>query len=154
MSASDYIKSLRRRIGHELLLMPGVSALLFDGRGHVLVQQRAESGKWSLPGGVIDPGETPAEAVRREVREETGLEAEPVRVAGVFGGREHRIAYPNGDVAEATTVVFECRVLGGQLRGHDGESAQLCWFAPDDMPELLTPYPPALFERRDGPALF
>ena len=154
MSASPYITSLRRRVGHGLLLMPGVSALIFDDRGRVLVQQRAESGKWSLPGGTIDPGETPPEAVRRELREETGLHAEPVRVAGVFGGREHRITYPNGDVAEATTVVFECRVTGGELRGRDGESAQLCWFAPDEMPELLTPYPAALFARREGPALF
>ncbi len=154
MSASPYIESLRRRIGHDLVLTPGVSALLFDDRGRVLVQQRAESGKWSLPGGIIDPGETPAEAVRRELREETGLDAEPVRVAGVFGGRAHRITYPNGDVAEATTVVFECRIVSGELRGRDGESAQLCWFAPDEVPALIAPYPAALFERRGGPALF
>jgi 8-oxo-dGTP pyrophosphatase MutT (NUDIX family) len=154
MPASDYMKSLRRKIGHDLLLTPGAAGLVFDESGRVLVQQRSESGEWSLPGGAIDPGESPADAVRRELREEAGLEVEPVRVAGVFGGRAHRITYPSGDVAESTTVVFECRVVGGELRMRDGESWQLRWFAPREMPELIAPYPAELFERRGGPALF
>ena len=154
MPPSEYMKSLRRRIGHDLLLIPGAAGLVFDERGRVLVQQRAESGKWGLPSGAIDPGESPAETVRRELREEAGLDVEPVRVAGVFGGREHRITYPTGDVAESTTVVFECRVVGGEIRARDGESSQLRWCAPGEMPELIAPYPAELFERREGPALF
>ena len=126
----------------------------FRGRPFVACIRLKGGTVLALPKGHIDPGESGVQAAAREVREETGLEAEPVRVAGVFGGPEHRITYPNGDVAEATTVVFECRVMGGELRGRDGESAQLCWFAPGEMPELLTPYPAALFERRGGPALF
>ena len=153
MASSDYVVSLRRRVGHDLLLMPGAAAVVFDGEGRVLVQQRAESGEWSLPGGAIEPGETPAEAVRRELREETGLDVEPVRIAGVFGGRAHRITYPNGDEAEFTSIVFECRVRGGELRGRDGETARLRWCAPDEMPELTSPYPRALFVP-GGPPIF
>lgn len=145
MPISDYLRGLRARVGTDLLLVPGVSALIRDGSGRVLLQRRADDGQWGLPAGAIDPGETPAMAVRREVWEETGLRVEPVVVRGVFGGEGFRFTYPNGDVSEYTVVMFECRVLGGQLSCLDGESLELRWFAPAEMPMLKAPYPPEVF---------
>lgn len=145
MAASRYIEQLRERIGHSLLLLPGVAALVRDERGHVLLQRRTDDGGWSLPAGGIDPGETPADAVAREVREETGLLVRPVRIAGVFGGAGYRHRYPNGDEIEPTTVVFECAVTGGRMREQEDETAALRWVPADEAAELLPAYPPELF---------
>ena len=69
MPISAYVRGLRARVGRELLLVPGVAAVVRDGAGRVLAQHRADNGVWGLPGGAIDPGEAPACAVVREVRE-------------------------------------------------------------------------------------
>ena len=55
-------------------LVPGGSAIVEDDRGRILLQRRADSGNWSLPGGVMEIGESIGDAVVREVREETGLD--------------------------------------------------------------------------------
>ena len=124
--------------------MPGVAAIVRDADDRVLFIRRSDNGEWGLPAGAIDPGETPAEAVAREVREETGLEVRPARIAGVFGGQGFRVHYENGDEAEYTVVVFDCEVIGGTLSATDGEALELRYFAPDDAPEFKVAYPRSL----------
>ena len=82
MPISEYIKGLREKIGHDLVLNPGVAALIHDESGRVLLQRRSYDGLWSLPAGAVDPGESPAQAVVREVWEETGLKVVPVGLEG------------------------------------------------------------------------
>ena len=133
---------MRGLIGTRLLLLPAVAALIRDGEGRILLQRRADDGRWNLPAGAIDPGESPDEAVVREVLEETGLEVSPVRVAGVFGGPDgFRHRYPNGDEVEFTAIVFECAVVGGSLCADDDETAELGWFRLDARPPLSIEYP-------------
>lgn len=145
MSISEYVQSLRDRLGSRLLLLPGVAAVVRDDRGAVLLHRRADDGRWSLPAGAIDPGETPARAVEREVREETGLLVEAREVLGVFGGPECRHTYPNGDETEYTVIVFGCRTVGGELQAKDGEATEFEYFLPEEIPPLAIPYPPELF---------
>jgi len=105
MGISPYVRDIRESIGTRLLLMPAVAAIVRDGEGRILLQRRSDDGRWNLPAGAIDPGESPDEAVVREVREETGLEVRPVRVAGVFGGADgFRHRYGNGDEVEFTAI--------------------------------------------------
>jgi ADP-ribose pyrophosphatase YjhB (NUDIX family) len=153
MPISEYLRDLRSVVGPRLLLMPGVSALVRDAEGRILLMRRADDGRWGLPAGAVDPGESPAAAVEREVREETGLIVRPTRVAGVFGGTRFRHRYGNGDEVEYTVVVFDCEITGGELAPRDGEALELRYFAPEDVPALPLPYPRALFERaRSGGA--
>ena len=146
MGISAYLKHLRSQVGSQLVLMPGVAAVIRNEAGEVLFQLRADDGLWSLPSGSIDPGETPGAAVVREVREETGLHVEPISVAGVFGGAPFRVQYGNGDMVDYTTIVFECRVLGGTLGGLDDETAELRYIRAEDRPPLITHYPDEIFD--------
>lgn len=148
MGISDYMKALRQQIGPALVLAPGVAAIVRDSQGRVLLQKRSDNHEWGLPAGAIDPGESPAQALLREVWEETGLRVVPVRVAGVFGGADgFRFTYLNGDQVEYTVIVFECRVVGGTLCPRDGEALELRYFDPTKMPPLRAGYPRALFTR-------
>ena len=141
MPISEYLRGLRALVGSRLLLLPGVAAIVRDADDRVLFMRRTDNGQWGLPAGAIDPGETPAEAVAREVREETGLDVRPRRVAGIFGGQGFRVRYENGDEAEYTVIVFDCEVVGGTLSPADGEALELRYFAPDDAPQLQVAYP-------------
>lgn len=140
MAISSYYRALREKIGSELLLIPAVAAVLRDEQGRVLIQ-RNHHGQWSLPAGAIEPGEAPAQAVVREVFEETGLYVRVERVLAVVGGASCRVSYPNGDRVEYTAIVFECKRLAGAIVECNDETAHLEWFPPDEIPALSFPYP-------------
>ena len=151
---SPYLSRLRSKIGHELLLLPGVAAVIKDSAGRILLQEKSSDEGWSLPGGAIEPGETPEQAVRREVREETGILVEPREIIGVYGGRDFRYIYPNGDEVEYLAVLYFCVPMGASLEPLDPETRSLRYFGKDEMPKLALPYPPsALFpaNRPDHP---
>jgi 8-oxo-dGTP pyrophosphatase MutT (NUDIX family) len=137
MPMSPYMRALREKLGAQLVLMPGVTAIVRDAGGNVLLQRRRDDGRWGLPGGAIEPGEAPAQALVREVFEETGLRVRPLRVLGVFGGTENfRIRYGNGDVVEYTIVTFECAIEGGTLEPQDDESLELRFVPPAEVARL------------------
>jgi 8-oxo-dGTP pyrophosphatase MutT (NUDIX family) len=103
---APHIKRLRDAVGHELLTLPSVSAIVFDEANRILMVQSADDGSWTTPGGAVDPNEHPADAVIRELWEETGLVARPVRLLGVFGGPESVVAYQNGDRTNYVNTVL------------------------------------------------
>jgi len=139
------MKNLRSQIGTQLVMHPSVGAIVRNEAGQILFMLRADNGKWDLPAGSIDPGETPAQAIVREVREETGLLVEPTGVAGVFGGQGLRLSYGNGDVVEYTVIIFDCRVVGGKLESLDGEATELHFIDASKRPALWYEFPDALF---------
>jgi 8-oxo-dGTP pyrophosphatase MutT (NUDIX family) len=100
MPMSNHFQELRSKIGHGLLQIPGVAAVIHDQAGRILLQQNTGDFSWSLPAGSIEPGETPAQAIVREVWEETSLKVRPVKILGVFGGKNFRYTYANGDLVE------------------------------------------------------
>lgn len=147
MPIAAHIQRLRDVVGSELLMLPGVAAVIRDEQDRVLLHRRLDDGTWSLPSGAIEPGETPATAVARETREETGLEVRAVRVLGVFGWPRLRHRYPNGDLVEYLVVVFRCDVIGGALEAQDGEATDFRWFTRDELATMPLPYPPEVFGR-------
>jgi 8-oxo-dGTP pyrophosphatase MutT (NUDIX family) len=150
---SLYYRALRERIGTELLLVPAVAAVVRDEQGRVLIQ-RSRHGVWSLPAGAIEPGESPAQAVAREVYEETGLIVRAERVLGVFGGPRYRWTYPNGDQVEGLVTLFECAQVGGALIGANDETCFLRWFPIAEIPELAVSYPDEALRGERQTALF
>ena len=136
MPISDYLRDLRKRIGTSLVLMPSVAALVFDEQGRLLLARHAGNGIWSTPGGAIDPDEGPQNAVVREVWEELGLTVEPTRCLGSFGGPEFTITYENGDVVQYVITVFECRLVGGEIRPDGEEVTEARWVSAEELRDL------------------
>jgi 8-oxo-dGTP pyrophosphatase MutT (NUDIX family) len=142
---SPYLRRLRSKIGHDLLLLPSVAAVIKDVDDRILLQEKSSGEGWSLPAGAIEPGETPEQAICREVREETGLLVEPRGIIGVFGGSHFRHVYPNGDEVEYTVVLFRCVPIGRSSEPLDPETKSLRYFGKGEMPRLALPYPSSAF---------
>lgn len=131
--------ALSRRV--RLLLCPSVAAVIHNPAGKLLLQEKASGEGWSLPVGAIEPGETPEQAIIREVAEETGLVVAPVGILGVFGGKDFRYTYPNGDHVEYVVTLFKCRIVENDGTWTDSETQSLGYFGEDEMPPLALPYP-------------
>ena len=113
--------------------------IVFDAQGNILLHRRADNGRWALPGGAIETGETAAEAVVREVFEETGYNVQVVRIIGVYSDPIHTtMRYPNGDVSSYVAIAFECSVVGGTPALSD-ETVEVQWYPPAALPEGFNP---------------
>ena len=141
MGMSPYIRRLRDAVGHELLLAPSVTGIVFDDRDRLLLAHDVDTDLWVAPGGLIEPGERPAEAVIRELREEIGVEVDPIRILGVFGGDDFVVEYANGDRTSYVMTLFECRITDG-VPSPDGEEVrELRWVPREELTTLhLAPW--------------
>jgi len=122
MSMSPYIRDLRAHVGSARLLMPSVSGIVRAPVNRLLLVQQRDDGMWSTPGGSIELDETPADAVVREVWEETGLLVTPRRLFAVYGGPAFVVHYPNGDETQYVSTMFECELVSGELRTESDET--------------------------------
>jgi 8-oxo-dGTP pyrophosphatase MutT (NUDIX family) len=134
MPMSEYVQSIRNRIANDFLLLPGVTAVIRDGE-QFLLARHAHSGLWSLIGGGIEPGEQPADALAREVLEETGAAVRIMGIVGAYGGEPMQVEYPNGDRVGYVTVAYECELLSPAAPDME-ELLELGWFERDAIAEL------------------
>lgn len=111
---------------------PTACAICVDERGHVLLVRRANDpfrGRWDLPGGFLEEGEHPLDCLRRELKEETGLDVQPLDFIGVWMDR-----YPSGGTVRATlNLYWTARVVGGEPQAAD-DVTELRWFSADELP--------------------
>ncbi len=114
-------------------------ALIFDAAGRLLLHRRTDNGRWALPGGAIEIGETADQAVVREVQEETGYQVEVIRLVGVYSDPRHTtIRYPDGNINAYVAIAFECRITGGAPSLSD-ETSAVDWFDPAALPDTFNP---------------
>jgi ADP-ribose pyrophosphatase YjhB (NUDIX family) len=116
-------------------LVPAASAIVTDEDGRILLHRRRDNDMWALPGGVMEIGESLGECVVREVREETGLEVEPVGIVGIYSDPKHVFAYDDGEVRQEFSICFECRIVRGELVVSD-ESYEVRFFERDKATEV------------------
>ncbi len=137
MPTPDYILELRRAYGQGPLLLPGVSAVVVDeepNRPRMLLVRRTDTGRWSLPAGIVEPGEQPADTVIREVLEETHVRIRVERL--VLLSTDPEITYPNGDRCQFISMTFRCGYLDGEAVVGDEESTDVRWFPLAALPDL------------------
>lgn len=135
---SEYIKEMRKHVGHERLLTVGASVHIHKD-GKFLLQKRGDSGCWGEHGGYLEIGETVEEAAKRELFEETGLTANSLEFFGVFSGKETFYTYPNGDKVANVDVAFLCEDFAGSAEADISEVTDLAWFDIDNLPENISP---------------
>jgi 8-oxo-dGTP diphosphatase len=131
-----------------------VTGVITDDRGRALLIQRQDNHRWEPPGGVLELGESIHDGLRREFREETGLEVEPVALTGVYKNMNRAII----------ALVFRCKTTGGQLAATD-EAEGYRWAAEAEIRELaseayairvldaLHEHAPAAIRQHDGTRL-
>lgn len=116
-------------------LVVATSAVVLDGQGRVLMQRRADSGNWALPGGAMELDESLAESVIREVREESGFEIEVTGLVGTYTDPRHIIAYSDGEVRRQFNVCYMARITSGKLAISD-ESTEIRFIDPAELDGL------------------
>jgi ADP-ribose pyrophosphatase YjhB (NUDIX family) len=119
MPIPKFLARLRQMVGHELILVPTVVVIARHRDGRLLMVHENDADAWTLPGGIMEPGETPAEAAVREVFEETGMSATLTRIVAVIGGPDCETSYLNGDRIAWVATVFAAS-LGDESPGADG----------------------------------
>ena len=135
---NDYIKNMRKYIGHERLLTVGAGVIIYKDN-KFLLQKRKDDGTWAVHGGAIELGENVEEAAKRELFEETGLVAHSLELLGVFSGKEMFHTYPNGDQVAMVCIEFLCDDYSGEMVSQSDETTDLQWFDFDGLPDNITP---------------
>jgi 8-oxo-dGTP pyrophosphatase MutT (NUDIX family) len=133
----SYVSWLRQHIGTQKAILTGCAACIRDEQGRVLLQKRSDTSLWGFPGGGQELGEHAHDTVKREVREEVGLEVEPKRLIGIYTSPAWDRVYPNGDESQVFIAFFECELIGSELKRQEDEVLELGWFHLDDLPAMM-----------------
>jgi ADP-ribose pyrophosphatase YjhB (NUDIX family) len=128
----EWLKSVGEGVPGYVTPKIAIGAVVGNDAGEILLVQRADSGVWLYPTGWADVGYSASEVAAKEVLEETGIEAEPVRLIAVLDGL--RLGFTR---IPLYSLVFLCRAVGGDLKGHPLETSDVGWFAQDKLPQPL-----------------
>ncbi|QNQ90606.1 NUDIX domain-containing protein [Corynebacterium poyangense] len=144
MPTPDFVVELREKVGHDLLYMGGVTALVIRDVApgspvwevpEVLLVKRKDTEEWTPITGIIEPGHEPDDTARREVWEETGIEAQVEALLGV--GEVGPVTYPNGDQALFLDTAIRLSQVGEeQPCVHDDENIDVGWFKISQLPPM------------------
>ena len=133
-----YIQELRAIIGKRPIILPGCCVFIKNAHGQILMQQRKHPyGKWGLPGGLMELGESTEDTIRREVKEETGLALGKLVLFGVYSGEGYRCVAENGDEFDVVITVYVTSDFEGEAAVMDDESLSFEWFSVKNFPENI-----------------
>lgn len=131
----EYIKKIRKKIGHDSLILNYAGCIIFDEQNRLLLQKRSDCEKWGFLGGMVEFGESVEEAAVREVKEESGLEVEITSLYGVYS--KYFAEFSNGDKAQPIVHLFKAKIIGGEWIDKNDETLELKFFDLKDIPPLF-----------------
>lgn len=133
----SYISSLRALIGHRKFIHPAARILIENDLGEFLFIERLDNGKLGIPAGALEEGESIEECIRREVKEETGLELLSLELIGISTHPQREsVNYPNGDQIQYFTVEFYSNEYAGTPKADQIETKSVCFLPPAHLKEL------------------
>lgn len=130
---------LRKLVGSRPLIMAGASVILIDKSDRILLQLRKDNNCWGLAGGSLEMGETLEEVAKRELKEETGLIANNLKLFNIFSGKEFYYKYPHGDEVYNVITTYICTDYLGELKIDNNEVKDLRFFSVDEIPTNISP---------------
>ena len=135
-----YISDIRKYVGHMPILTAGVGLLVFNDEKKILMQLRTDYNEWGFPGGAMELGESFEDVAKRELKEETNLEADELKLIRVLSGKETYREYPNGDKLYDITAIYVVKKYHNDIIINDDESVKLEWFDINNLPKNMTEY--------------
>ncbi|MDS9473075.1 NUDIX hydrolase [Sporosarcina pasteurii] len=134
-----YVEELRSIVGHRPLILCGSGVAVFNGEGEILLVKKFD-GKWGIPGGFIELGESAEEAGQREVLEETGIEIGLLELVAVISGQQTYVRLENKDEYYSVTIVYKTKdIIGGTLKPDGVEVEDAKFFSIDRLPGNMNP---------------
>ena len=128
----EWMKGVGQGVAGYVTPKIAVGAVVYNDAREILLVQRADSGVWLYPTGWADVGYSASEIAVKEVREETGIDCEPIRLIALLDGL--RLGFTR---VPLYSLVFLCRAVGGELQAHPLECADVGWFGEDKLPTPL-----------------
>ena len=134
----DYVKYIRKKVGHDSINLTGVNVLIINENNQILLQKRGTFPyKWGLIGGITELGESLEATAIREAKEETGLDINELRLLGTTSGKNCFIEFPHGYKAFFITIGYVCKSYSGKLSIDNFETKDLRFFGYNELPENI-----------------
>lgn len=134
-----YVLDLRKKLGHETLILSGSGVIIVNDKNEILLGKRADNGYWDYPAGAMELGESFEECARREAKEETGLDLGELEFLMSLSGKETYYEYPNKDRCYIAGIVFICFDFSGEMKVQEEEVIEQAFFPIDNLPDNLHP---------------
>ena len=131
-----YIMNLREIVGHSPLIGVGATTLVFNNKNELLLNLRSDTNTWGIPGGSKELNETLEQCAIRELKEETNINVNDLKLITVLSGKEYYFKYPNEDELDCVIALYKVSNYEGELNINDKESKELKFFSLDNLPEL------------------
>ena len=136
----SYMGQLRKLVGDKRIIVPGVRAVIRDGEGRVLLIHRTDTGRWGMPAGAVEIGDSALDSLKREVKEETGLSVLAATPFALYSQSRYSFEYPNGDRVQMFALAFRVDRWEGELIRKTDETIGAEFFYTDDLPDLHEVY--------------
>lgn len=131
-----YIESLRKFVGHAPIIGVGATVLVFNEKQEILLNLRTDTNSWGIPGGAMELYESIYDTAIRELKEETNIIVDNLKLIDVLSGKEYYFEYPNGDKLCTVVVLFKVENYHGEIKAADNESKEVRFFSLDNLPNL------------------
>lgn len=134
-----YMEELRQAVGNRPLIMVGAALIIVNPNRQILMIKRNDNRCWGIPGGALELGETLSDALRRETREEIGIDLKDFELFGVYSGLELFYQYPDGAEVYNVSIVYITRNMFDDIHVNLDEHSEYQYFDLESLPAEISP---------------